>query len=191
MWACVQEKWTPGIGDPSVMGWVTVGVYFLAALLAFRNIAIVRGEYRSDALSAGFFWTMMALALIALGINKQLDLQSAFTAAGRCIAVEQGWYDARGTIQRIFIVGVAGSAVALLVGVLALIRTRWRENVVTLIGFTLLLAFIVVRATSFHLMDWLIKYEIGGIKLNWVMELGTLSILIIGILSRPRRAKID
>ena len=29
-------RWVAGIGDPSVMGWVTVAVYFATAFLCFR-----------------------------------------------------------------------------------------------------------------------------------------------------------
>jgi hypothetical protein len=44
---------------------------------------------------------------LALGINKQLDLQTALTELGRVLAYDQGWYEERQTVQVWFIVGVA------------------------------------------------------------------------------------
>ncbi|MDB5657901.1 MAG: isopropylmalate isomerase large subunit [Cypionkella sp.] len=37
--------------------------------------------------------------MLILAVNKQLDLQSALAATGRCIAQFQGWYRARRDVQ--------------------------------------------------------------------------------------------
>ncbi len=85
MQSCALERWSPRIGDPSLMGWLTVGVYLLAGLVALwvlasaRFPAATRGRER-------LFWLFVALILFFLAINKQLDLQSYLTAVGRCVA---------------------------------------------------------------------------------------------------------
>jgi hypothetical protein len=69
-------RWRPGIGDPTVGGWLTVLLYFLAAgicwsvvrLLSRRNV-VQRRE--------GKAWRALTLLFCAFGINKQLDLQTA------------------------------------------------------------------------------------------------------------------
>jgi hypothetical protein len=40
---------------------------------------------------------------VGLGINKQLDLQTALTEFGRVLADNQGWYDKRQVVQVWFI----------------------------------------------------------------------------------------
>jgi len=39
------------------------------------------------------------------------------------------------------------------------------------------LFFVMVRASSFHRMDWLISQEFAGIRANHVMELGGIAIV--------------
>jgi hypothetical protein len=40
--------WQPVIGDPSVMGWITVGAYFLTSLIALRLVLISRRWFPSE-----------------------------------------------------------------------------------------------------------------------------------------------
>jgi hypothetical protein len=44
---------------------------------------------------------------LRLTINKQLDLQSAWTEIGRLIAIGEGWYGRREVVQLYFIIVVA------------------------------------------------------------------------------------
>ena len=85
--------WTPQIGDPSVLGWLTVASYFFASLLCLRAAG-------HDA-SAKNLWRALGFALIALGINKQLDLQTLFTQVGREYARSGRWYEHRRAVQQI------------------------------------------------------------------------------------------
>jgi hypothetical protein len=117
--------WSPGIGDPSVMGWVTVALYLVAAWLCFlcSRRSRVLARRGSDARWEPRLWGLFALFLLALGINKQLDLQSAFTEVMRVVAREQGWYEARRQYQYAFIGAVA--VLAAFAGT-ALIAAAWR-----------------------------------------------------------------
>jgi hypothetical protein len=90
-------RWEAGIGDPTVIGWVTVAAYAVAALLSLRcaRRAAEPLEFR--------FWAVLSVALVLLGINKQLDLQSLVTQVGRDLAFAQGWYENRRIVQAAFI----------------------------------------------------------------------------------------
>lgn len=170
------EPWRPGIGDPTVMGWVTVMAYFVAAMACW--VAARRGGRR------GHLWVWWGLAsmLVLLGINKQLDLQSWFTYVGKKTALEQGWYPQRRQIQAAFI-GVL--VVAAVVGGMVLLRRlrgatrrfRW-----ALVGTLFLAGFIVIRAASFHHVDLFLKAEVAGVRLNWVLELGGIGIIAFAAL---------
>ena len=87
--------WSPGIGDPTVAGWLTVALY---AFAAWACLTVLRRERMAKlplVANEGLVWRLMMVFMIALGINKQLDLQSAFTELGRIMAHKQGWYGNR------------------------------------------------------------------------------------------------
>src|SRR5687768_17295721 len=96
------DRWRLGIGDPTVMGWLTVVGYFVAAFLCWR--AATKG---SAARKVRWFWTALAVLLLFLGFNKQLDLQTAFTFLARDFAKATGWYENRRIVQGIFVVMIA------------------------------------------------------------------------------------
>ncbi|MGA1284774.1 MAG: hypothetical protein ACO34J_12050 [Prochlorothrix sp.] len=173
--AMSTQGWVPGLGDPSVMGQVTVVVYGLAALLcALCGIYGSRGFAQPLRGQSRKFWWGMVMLLVALGINKQLDLQSLLTFVGREMAVSEGWYDRRRSVQRWFIAAlVLGSLAGITVlgqRYQQLMKTQWCAA----IGLLLLLLFVLGRAASFHHVDQLINVQVAGLRLNWVLELGGL-----------------
>lgn len=164
LWACVGERWTPEIGDPDVTGWVTVVVYLVTALLAavvWRGMRPGRGRA---------FWAVLTLILGFLAINKQLDLQTALTEVGRCLAWSQGWYESRRFVQAGFIGALLALVVmGLIVGMQAL-RGNLRRNLLALLGLTVLLGFVMVRAVSIHHIDFLISDRSLGVPNNFLFE---------------------
>lgn len=161
-------SWAPGIGDPTPMGWATVGAYLLAAGLC--GAAGARARARGDR-SGQLFWLALAGLYFALGINKQLDLQSLVTELGRINAVAWGWVEHKRIVQAVFIglVSLVGAG-----GLAALLWTapwRSRARTLALVGTTFLVVFVVVRAASFHKIDALIGTTWLGLRANWLLEL--------------------
>ena len=178
-------RWHPGIGDPTFVGWFTVFAYAYAAYWAYRVRARcleAMRPYRGAATPESIalrqlsrFWLFTFALLVALGINKQLDLQTWLTEIGRDLAHEQGWYEQRRAVQRLFIalLALGGLATA---GILAhhfrrVLRLVW----VALSGIVLLFSFVVIRAASFHHVDQFLGA--GPFKMNWVLELGSIGII--------------
>jgi uncharacterized membrane protein len=101
--------WKPAIGDPSFMGWFTVFSYYLAAILCLIKMMSQRlPQEKRDR----HFWGFMCLSLMALGLQKQFNLLTAFTEAGRIIARSSGWMDQHRIIQAlamllVFVIGLA------------------------------------------------------------------------------------
>lgn len=167
----VDGRWQLGIGDPTVMGWVTVCGYGATALLALRCAR------RASQPTEFGFWAIAAGALLLLGVNKQLDLQSLATQIGRDLALAQGWYGARRLVQAAFI----GALVALgaAAGAWLLWLTR-RMHVATQLGgagLVLLVVFVVIRGVSFHHVDDILGSRIEGIRYNWLLELTPLALI--------------
>ena len=72
------------------------------------------------------------------------------------------------------IVGVAG-----LVSLFFLIRYHrfWREHPLLVTGLGFLTTFILVRAVSFHHVDIFLRSRVGGLKFNWILELGGIGLV--------------
>lgn len=157
------------------MGWVTVIAYLAAAGF---SLTLAAGPERN--VLERMFWAISGAGLLFLAVNKQLDLQSFLTAAGRCAAQMQGWYDMRQTVQRDFIVmlimtSVAGGAFAVWV-----LRDTLHRTGVALLGLVWLTGFVLVRAVGFHHVDRLIGFQMAGMRFNWVFELGGIAIFMLG-----------
>ncbi len=164
--------WSPVIGDPTPVGWMTVLAYAATALLAASAWALsVRRRGRPG------IWPLATAALVGLGINKQLDLQTLIVSIGRRIAMAQGWYEDRAGVQIVFIavlVVVAAIACAQ-VGRWARHGTRWERQ--ALAGLVVLATFVVIRAASFHHVDSLLGVHLKGLRVNQLLELGGIALI--------------
>jgi hypothetical protein len=125
-------NWTPGIGDPTIGGWVTVALYLLASgscWISAQKLGledIPRSNERR-------VWRVISVLFLALGINKQLDLQTALTEAGRVVAQYQGWYEQRQFVQLVFIALAAMTCLIVAITLLpsgislVLFASQWRQ----------------------------------------------------------------
>ncbi len=179
---CAFLRWRPGIGDPSAMGWATVAFYFAAAGLAGVVVARSAGFPARTRRAERLFWIALCALLIALGVNKQLDLQSLLTAIGRCSAQAGGWYAERRQAQALFIAGLLGVCLAVAAALVILLRDTLRRQAPALVGVALLLSFVMVRAVGFHHVDAFISWRIGGWRMNWVLEIGGIALVAAGAL---------
>jgi hypothetical protein len=194
----VGGRWRPGIGDPTVVGWVTVVAYLLAAvgcgLAAWREP--MRDGTRRPSSQPSRFWLSLAVLMLALGINKQLDLQSLATQIGRDIIRAWGLYSGRRELQLGFIVVVvlvcAGTLGWFLWAARHTLDRRWPA----VVGMLFILGFVVIRAASFHNVDAFLAARLGGMKWNWILELGGISIVVAAAVrvllappARPARAE--
>lgn len=165
------------------MGWATVVAYVLATILAL--LTLIKGARRQR-----FFWFVLTALLFLLAINKQLDLQSALTAAGRCLANAQGWYDNRRVVQVIFISAIAMIALITALTLAWTMRRDLGRIWLALVGVIFLLAFVAIRAAGFHHFDWFIGYQVAGIRMNWILELGGITLIAANalflLLRRPQ-----
>jgi hypothetical protein len=161
------DRWRPGIGDPTVMGWLTVIAYFVAGFLCWR--AATKGLHSPK---IRWFWTAVAALLVFLGFNKQLDLQTAFTFIGRDFAKATGWYENRRIVQGIFVIMIALGGMATTAALFWFYRRELKVLWPALAGLAFLGAFVVIRAASFHHVDQFLKVGLGGFRINSLLELG-------------------
>ena len=183
---CANDAWSPGIGDPHIMGWITVAVYAACALaalhLSIRNPFNGPGAWRER-----LFWAGVCALMACLAVNKQLDLQTLMTAIGRCHAKLNGWYNERQAMQRGFIRALALGAFLLALGTAWFLRASLRRNALAVLGLAFVLGFVVIRAVGFHDVDHLISTEVMSIRVNWILELSGLVLILLNALIRQRR----
>ncbi len=173
--ATVDGRWHPGIGDPTVFGWLTVLVYLLAVKRCFtksKESKFFGGNYH--------FWHYLAAFLLLLGINKQLDLQTYFTELMRDRAYNYGWYQFRRPVQIAFIVTIGLGMTIALISLRLFLANLWRRYTITWIGIILLCTFILMRAASFHHFDIFIGHKMLGLTVNVLLENGALLLIILG-----------
>jgi cytochrome bd-type quinol oxidase subunit 2 len=185
-----QLGWRPGIGDPSVMGWVTVAAYAAAAGLCFvaaRHVQVdsqARHGRRERRL-----WIGVAVFMALLCVNKQLDLQTLLTKIGRELAVRGGWYEHRRPVQFLFVLAIAAVAIAAFIWVGRKTRSILKERRLLLVGLCFMLSFIIIRASSFHHVAVILEAEIWGIRLNWLLELGGIAMIAVSAAQSIRHSR--
>jgi hypothetical protein len=170
--------------DQTAVAWFIVAAYLAAAASAFvaaGNSPVAR-ERR--------FWLSTAALLLLLGLNKQLDLQSFLTDAGRSLARHEGWYGQRRLVQEAFILLLAAGAACSVVLLAHLLRRSATSVRLAAFGIVLLFGFVVMRAASFHHMDYWVTRTVAGVRSGWWLELAGIGIVAASALTaRERRAR--
>jgi hypothetical protein len=184
-----QFEWRPGIGDPTIGGWFTVLLYFLAVWSTWRTAAFAASGERK-------LWRAVLILFVGLGINKQLDLQTALTEFGRLAAFDLGWYEKRRIIQLWFVIAVAVVCTLFAIALLRSVRNAPIPTRLALVGTTVVLAYVVIRAASFHHIDRFIGSQVLGLKWNWVLEMSGIATVMAAsewrrAMRRPGDAAID
>lgn len=172
----VNGHWQPGIGDPSIWGWLITLGYVTATVLGFwaaaaSDPALAIGERR--------LWLAISLVLCVLGINKQLDLQTWLWLVGRQMAHDQGWYEYKNLVRPIiaFVLVVGGLTAVVRFGGGAGSGLRRRPWALT--GLAVLLLFVTLRALSFHSLDDVFGHAFAGTSIYSLLEMT--GIVLIGI----------
>ena len=152
--------------------WIVAVAYFaVAASAAYASGAAPNRAERT-------FWTIIAIALVAFGLAKQVRIQGELTNWIRIQARAYHLYDHRQLAQYPFLL------IVLAAGLFVTMRfwnsrRHWRRPVaVAALGFLLLTIFLLVRAPSLHAIDPFMYKSWLGLRSGWWIELSFL--LVIG-----------
>lgn len=161
-------------GDPTPVGWMITVAYLLVAWTCVRT----RG--------ARGFWITLAVVLVVLGVNKQLDLQTALTGAARDVAKEQGWYAERRGVQVAVAVGALVVVAGLAFAAVRALRGEFARAWPAVAGIALIGAYIALRMTSIHEVD--VVMVRGPLPAKLWAELAGLGLIAVGARSARARA---
>lgn len=169
---CALNSWSPRIGDPHFMGWVTVVIYFITSIHLFHalRIQLYRGTIKSFSVDHTL-WISLIILSVLLGINKQFDIQTLLTQIAKCTALAHGWYENRRSIQILFIAILGLGIVTAMATCIVMNLNTFKRHLFIFLGTAFLMLFVFVRATSFHHMDSILYLSFINLKLNWILEL--------------------
>lgn len=172
-------RWHFGVGDPTLLGWLTFVAYFVAcaacvrAMLSSRfgaqKLAQVSPEEANNQRALAVMWLGLSVLMLLLGMNKQLDLQTLLTEVGRDLAKAQGWYGGRRVVQVAFLAGLTLFAGGAGLALSYALRKVLKRVLPVMLGVGLIVAYVLVRAATFnHLAP-------GGGRASalpvWILEL--------------------
>ncbi len=177
-----RGQWHLGIGDPTPMGWFIAFAYLATCIVCGVVWVAERRASRQGRAASPRFWCVLTAALLVLGLNKQLDLQTLLNDIGRRMAMTEGWYSRRRIYQALFIGVVATAGLSAVGGVSWLAHRQWKKNILALVGTVFLYVFVLIRASSFHHVDAMLGWRFLGWKWNWVLELGGIVVVALGAL---------
>lgn len=182
--------WIPGIGDPTAMGWITTLGYTLGAALC--GWVSVRCRFRDTTTSVGRqaqFWLALGIIMGALAVNKQLDLQMWFWQTAKTFAKSHDLYENRRLIQWISMGGIVLVATSVVLYFKRLTRGAFREYALALLGILFTLCFVIIRASSLHHIDQMLGWDVGGVKINWILENCGILLVIVGAIAALRKSR--
>jgi hypothetical protein len=188
---CLSHNWVLGANDPGLIGWLTVIAYLATAALCYATGRIVSKAYACDRRPEQVFWFGLALALMALGFNKQLDLQTPFIGMSKHLAMAEGVYRERRVIQWGFIVFLAALGGSVLAWTCWKLRHRWRDYWLAYGGILLLCGFVLLQASPIHRLDRLPWTKAPAVSGRHIMELAGIGCIGFAGLISLRKARLS
>jgi hypothetical protein len=186
-----RGRWHLAVGDPNALAWIIVGAYavaaglsvwaFLAARSGQRRLASINPDEARNQRLLKRLWMLTAVTMLALGINKQLDLQTLLLQTLRDQAYRGGWYNRRREYQVAFILAVGIVGVIATISLAVAVRRVLDRVLLTVAGLGVLVSFVVIRAASFHYVDKVLSLG-GQIRVNWFLEMSGILLIIVAAL---------
>lgn len=184
--SAIVNAWLARSGDAYLSSMINTALY---------AVSVVAGAYRWKMLqrtksfrAEQFFWLVVILMLLALGINKELDFQVLLVEIGRPMAVKGGWYGHRRIVLAVFACFLIGTIGIFAVGTVYGIRRHWRENIFALVGLIILCAYVVFEATSLSHIGFNIDAdEKQDVRLTDLIEMSGILLILANALRYKKK----
>ena len=162
-----------------MIAWLVLGCYLASAIAAVWAGRVSEGADRR-------FWLGAAVLLAALGLAKQFKLQDWLTGAGRSLARMDGLYEHRRLGQAVFVFALAIFAALAAVALRHWFSRSPKPVKAAAVALVLLLSFVLVRATSIHVVDEWVTAEFAGVRAGWWLELAGIATIALSAISFAR-----
>jgi hypothetical protein len=169
--------------DATVWGWATTVGYLLAAWLCARAAASARRSRSALAPT----WRILAVILLVLGLNKQLDLQTVVFRAGSRIILALGWYEQKNAIQTVAVAAFGLGLFACGVLLVAKGRRFLPRDPWFWLGIALLGAFLLLRAAVLANLKHVFGFSVERYQTTKLIELSAVWLLAFAAFRGGRR----
>ena len=145
-----MKTWRLQFNDNTPGGWIATLLYAVVIFLCWNAFAHRKTAKAGQAALSLQFWFSFSLAVTALGINKQLDLQTPLFQMGRVMFIRAGTFEYFRLFE--FVVGIITIAVGATVAAYLWMIARPAGSIERFVIFAALglLAFAVLRFASFN-----------------------------------------
>lgn len=137
--------------------------------------------------SNSVFWWGLAVFMLLMGFNKQLDLQVLVLQVGRQMSMEQGWYAERDALRKWVILAFGCTGLILIAWFVWTCRRVWRRYILMICGIALLVFFVVIRASADRIV--ILGYRPGKFPMYDILEVGGIVCIGASALMELRRLK--
>jgi hypothetical protein len=161
--------------------------YFAAAALCFICGRRAYGLRHEAGGREHLLWWCVGTAVLLLGINKQLDLQTLLRDVGRAMSEAEGWYGYRRSVQGWFVAATAIGAVGALILAGSEMRRCWRQHALLYAGVVIIAGFVVIRVATFHHVREAMKWSSPIHNAKYVMEAAGIACIGLSAFSTLRR----
>jgi hypothetical protein len=168
-------------GDPTPLGWATTALYFIGALRAAGNATKVASPADRR------IWQEMLVALIVLGINKEMDLQSTLIASARAIFKVSGPTVIRDILYAVFLITLFSISGAYILKRKLDYSRFARANKMAVLGGFFIFGYAIARAISISHLDEAIGINLDSISLLWMLEIIGLMIVFLNRVEQPEK----
>jgi len=136
-----------------------------------------------------FLWVCISLFLLAMGINKQLDIQILLTMVGKHIAWDFELFEFSRVLWKTFALGILISVI--IVGILIVYKSKGilHKEKLSLVGVTLLLLFTLIRVGSISHIRIVAYLQYRVIPKIHGLELLGLIIILLSLILKLRILK--
>jgi hypothetical protein len=159
------------ISDTRGQAWILAVAYAAVALLALRARAA------SHVQRERLVWALSAAVLVTFGAAKQLNLQEILTNWLRTWFREHNIYQSRLILQVAFLLVVLSTAWFILIRLKAWLKSSSSSVKIASMAMAALVAFVLVRAASFHALDAMMTTKIAGLRSGWWIEFAALGVV--------------
>ena len=183
--------WSLAIADPTAAGWLIVVAYGVAeyfCVLNYRRRKTLIDQPRQRRL--GVYWLALSLGMLFMGFNKQLDLQALVLEVAHELAREDGWLGLNRGLKLALLAGLMLLTLVALAWFIALMKTLGDRVLISAIGFSVLITYVLLRAVVFY-VDQMegIDVRAPGVVMGRVFESAGIALIIGGAWRNLRRAK--
>lgn len=135
--------WLSKSGDTTMWSWIITVMYVLAIILSFYLARTIKAENDRH-----FLWVWLSVFLLAMGLNKQLDVQILISMTGKYLAWNLNIYQYGRLLQKILALGILLGTAAFAILIFQKTRSILHKEKLSLTGFAILILFTLIRVGS-------------------------------------------